>query len=75
MEVAIKMALRLYDVRYKNGKIKNKNQTLDQTLDQTLGQIPNKNQNLESDDDVEDHLKNVFVLTQRDCYHGKKKRN
>ena len=52
MEVAIKMALRLWDVRVRTGKIKN--------------QIA-----IGDSEETGDHMKNVIVLTQKDCYHGK----
>lgn len=52
MEVAIKMALRLWDVRVRTGKIKN--------------QIA-----IGDSEEAGDHMKNVIVLTQKDCYHGK----
>lgn len=51
MEVAIKMALRLWDVRVRTGKIKN--------------QIA-----IGDSEEAGDHMKNVIVLTQKDCYHG-----
>lgn len=51
MEVAIKMALRLWDVRVRTGKIKNQ---------AAIG----------DSEEAGDHMKNVIVLTQRDCYHG-----
>jgi hypothetical protein len=51
MEVAIKMALRLWDVRIRTGKIKNQ---------AAIG----------DSEDAGDHMRNVIVLTQRDCYHG-----
>ena len=51
MEVAIKMALRLWDVRVRTGKIRNQTAIGDS-------------------EEAGDHMKNVIVLTQRDCYHG-----
>ena len=55
MEVAIKMAMRLYDKRLKSGKIKNHRVVTDST---------------DAEDLVEENMKNIVVLTQRDCYHG-----
>ena len=52
MEVAIKMALRLWDVRVRTGRIKNHIAIGDS-------------------EETGDHMKNVIVLTQKDCYHGK----
>jgi hypothetical protein len=51
MEVAIKMALRLWDVRVRTGKIENQ---------AAIG----------DSEEAGDHMTNVIVLTQRDCYHG-----
>ena len=55
MEVAIKMALRLWDIRTKKGLIKGSKIPSDIT---------------DSDDLNEENMKNVIVLTQKDCYHG-----
>jgi dethiobiotin synthetase/adenosylmethionine--8-amino-7-oxononanoate aminotransferase len=54
MEVAIKMALRLWDMRVKNGTIKS----------DIKGSLR------DGDDLNEEDMKRVVVLTQRDCYHG-----
>ena len=56
MEVAIKMAMRLWDKRVKCGRIKSMRANVDVTDDEDL---------------IEDQMKNVIVLTQKDCYHGK----
>ena len=56
MEVAIKMAMRLWDKRVKCGRIKSMRTNVDVTDDEDL---------------IEDQMKNVIVLTQKDCYHGK----
>ena len=56
MEVAIKMALRLWDVRAKNSSVKGSDQS---------SYISN-----DDSDDIGDLMKNVVVLTQKDCYHG-----
>jgi hypothetical protein len=55
MEVAIKMALRLWDIRTKKGLIKSSKITSNST---------------DKDDLNEEDMKNVIVLTQKDCYHG-----
>ena len=56
MEVAIKMAMRLWDRRVKCGRIKSLRTNIDMT---------------DNEDLIEDQMKNVIVLTQKDCYHGK----
>ena len=55
MEVAIKMAMRLWDTRAKKGLIKSYQDSSDSD---------------DSEDLVEDNMKKLVVLTQRDCYHG-----
>ena len=55
MEVAIKMAMRLWDTRAKKGLIKSYQDFSDSD---------------DSEDLVEDKMKKLVVLTQRDCYHG-----
>ena len=55
MEVAIKMAMRLWDTRAKRGLIKSYQSSSDSD---------------DSEDLVEDNMKKLVVLTQRDCYHG-----
>jgi hypothetical protein len=55
MEVAIKMALRLWDIRTKKGLIKSSKMSSDSN---------------DKDDLNEEDMKNVIVLTQKDCYHG-----
>lgn len=55
MEVAIKMALRLWDIRYKKGLIKG-----------SLG-TPDSG---DKGDLAEEEMQNIVVLTQKDCYHG-----
>ena len=52
MEVAIKMALRLWDVRVRSGLVKNQ---------LAIGES----------DDIGQHMHDVIVLTQKDCYHGR----
>jgi hypothetical protein len=52
MEVAIKMALRLWDVRVRSGLVKNQS---------AIGES----------DDIGQHMHDVIVLTQKDCYHGR----
>jgi adenosylmethionine-8-amino-7-oxononanoate aminotransferase len=49
MEVAIKMAMRLWDVRKKNKDLQSV---------------------IDCEDINVDDMKNVIVLTQKDCYHG-----
>ena len=56
MEVAIKMALRLWDTRYKKGLIKG-----------SLGSPDTGDKG----DLAEEEMQNIVVLTQKDCYHGK----
>ena len=61
MEVAIKMAMRLWDIRVQNGTAKSIKIAGD------AGNGPSA-----SDDDLnEERMKKVIVLTQKDCYHGK----
>jgi hypothetical protein len=55
MEVAIKMALRLWDIRYKKGLIKG-----------SLGSPDSGDKG----DLAEEEMQNIVVLTQKDCYHG-----
>ena len=58
MEVAIKMALRLWDTRYKKGLIKG-----------SLGS-PNTGDTEDKGDLAEAEMRDIVVLTQKDCYHG-----
>ena len=51
MEVAIKMSLRLWDVRVRAGLIQNHTA-------------------IEDSEEIGEHMKNLVVLTQKDCYHG-----
>lgn len=55
MEVAIKMAMRLWDKRVKSGIIKSIRKNVDSA---------------DIEDLIDDEMKNVIVLTQKDCYHG-----
>jgi hypothetical protein len=55
MEVAIKMALRLWDIRVKKGLIKGYKMSSDIADEEDLN---------------EEIMQNVIVLTQKDCYHG-----
>ena len=59
MEVAIKMALRLWDTRYKKGLIKG-----------YLGS-PDTGDTGDKGDLAEEEMRDIVVLTQKDCYHGK----
>ena len=59
MEVAIKMALRLWDVRTENSFINGADVLSRMSKDDS--------------DDIGDHMKNVVVLTQKDCYHGERR--
>lgn len=52
------MALRLWDIRTKKGLIRSSKTVSDSS---------------DKDDLDEEHMKNVIVLTQKDCYHGKKR--
>lgn len=55
MEVAIKMAMRLWDTRAKKGLIRGYQGFSDSD---------------DTEDLVEDNMEKLVVLTQKDCYHG-----
>lgn len=59
MEVAIKMALRLWDVRMKK---------------RDLEGTPGRSAESYGSDDIGGYMGNIVVLTQRDCHHGEQKR-
>ena len=59
MEVAIKMALRLWDTRYKKGLIKG------------YLESPDTGDTGDKGDLAEEEMRDIVVLTQKDCYHGK----